>query len=86
MSQQLKKLTRKILAWGNNKATTYTPTHILNDHGQNILDAIEALLCIEEFLNSLPKGWLGKTSGDVGALNDFYISYGKAKKDKSDDK
>lgn len=25
------------------------------------------------FLDSLPKGWLSHTSGDLGALNDFYI-------------
>lgn len=27
-----------------------------------------------EFLESLPSGWLSKTTGDIGALNDFYCS------------
>ncbi len=30
------------------------------------------------FLDSLPRGWLAGTSGDVGALNEFYIKYRNA--------
>ena len=36
-------------------------------------DIYEALELAHVFLDSLPKGWLGKTTGDVGALNDFYL-------------
>lgn len=31
-----------------------------------------------EFLKSLPPGWLGKTSGDIGLLNDAYLTGNKA--------
>jgi len=27
-----------------------------------------------DFLDSLPAGWLGKTTGDIGLLNEAYIS------------
>lgn len=30
------------------------------------------------FLKSLPHGWLGKTCGDIGALNDAYLTGNKA--------
>lgn len=30
-----------------------------------------------KFLDSLPVGWLGKTTGDIGTLNDFYIESSK---------
>lgn len=33
----------------------------------------ECVQLAHDFLDSLPNGWLGKTTGDVGALNDFYI-------------
>lgn len=36
-------------------------------------ELLEAFKLAHEFLDSLPEGWLGKTSGDIGALNDFYI-------------
>lgn len=39
---------------------------------------IEALDLHLAFLDSLPKGWLANTSGDVGLLNDAYIATGKA--------
>lgn len=32
-----------------------------------------ALLLLLRFLRTLPTGWLGKTSGDVGLLNEAYI-------------
>lgn len=35
-----------------------------------LLEALELHLA---FLKSLPHGWLGKTCGDVGALNDAYL-------------
>ena len=38
-----------------------------------VKDLLESLELAHEFLDSLPAGWLGKTTGDVGALNDFYI-------------
>lgn len=38
---------------------------------------------IEGFLDSLPEGWLAKTSGDVGALNDFYCKLQKIDLEKS---
>lgn len=41
-------------------------------------ELLEALNLAHEFLNSLPEGWLGKTSGDIGALNDFYLTSRKA--------
>lgn len=37
-------------------------------------DLVEALTHAMTFLESLPKGWLAKTSGDIGALNDFYLT------------
>lgn len=38
---------------------------------QELLKAVQLAL---DFLDSLPSGWLGKTSGDVGLLNDFYLT------------
>lgn len=43
-------------------------------------EMLEALELINTFLDSLPEGWLGKTSGDVGALNDYYIKLREAMK------
>lgn len=34
-------------------------------------ELLKAVQLANEFLDSLPEGWLGKTTGDVGALNDF---------------
>lgn len=42
------------------------------------IELLEALELAHAFLNSLPRGWLGKTTGDVGLLNDFYIKSGQA--------
>lgn len=42
-------------------------------------DLLETISMIEKFLNSLPEGWLGKTTGDVKALNDFYCNLRKIK-------
>ena len=39
------------------------------------LELREALRLAHIFLDSLPPGWLGKTTGDIGALNDFYLKY-----------
>lgn len=33
----------------------------------------ETVALAHTFLDSLPQGWLGKTTGDIGVLNDFYI-------------
>ena len=41
---------------------------------------LASLKLAHKFLDSLPEGWLGKTTGDVGALNDFYIQSGRAMK------
>lgn len=36
---------------------------------------LEAALQLHlNFLDSLPSGWLGKTTGDIGLLNDAYIA------------
>ncbi len=40
---------------------------------ENLLTAVKLA---HAFLDSLPEGWLRHTSGDVGALNDFYLSPG----------
>ena len=45
-----------------------------------LVDYKEACEKFVEFLNSLPRGWLGKTSGDVGLLNDAYLQESKAKR------
>lgn len=37
-------------------------------------DLLASLQLAHTFLDSLPKGWLGKTTGDIAALNDFYIT------------
>lgn len=43
--------------------------------GRERLDKLECALKLHlEFLASLPPGWLAKTSGDVGLLNDAYIA------------
>lgn len=34
---------------------------------------LEAINLIDGFLDSLPEGWLGKTSGNIGLLNDYFI-------------
>lgn len=65
-------LAQTVQGWIDNHATTYTANAIMHDHAQTILDLLESVKLAHEFLDSLPKGWLGKTSGDVGALNDFY--------------
>jgi hypothetical protein len=39
-------------------------------------DLFEAFMLAHAFLDSLPEGWLARTSGDVGALNVFYIKSG----------
>lgn len=36
-------------------------------------ELLEALKLAHAFLDSLPEGWLAHTTGDIGALNDFYI-------------
>src|SRR5579859_1340843 len=56
----------------------YTPVDRANAtficHAVNsYVELIECLKLAHVFLDSLPRGWLGKTSGDIGALNDFYI-------------
>lgn len=39
-------------------------------------ELMKTIKLADKFLNSLPKGWLSKIQGDVGALNDFYLSEG----------
>lgn len=44
----------------------------LTESAPELLKSVEFAM---EFLDSLPKGWLGKVSGaDIGALNDFYLT------------
>ena len=43
--------------------------------GRHLFDALGLHLA---FLKSLPTGWLGRTSGDVGLLNDAYLASGRA--------
>lgn len=40
----------------------------------------ETIQLAEQFLNSLPEGWLANTTGDIGALNDFYLKLEVLKK------
>ena len=40
---------------------------------------IEIIKLADDFLNSLKPGWLAKTTGDVGALNNFYIALRQAR-------
>lgn len=37
-------------------------------------DLLESVELARTFLDSLPEGWFGKTSGDVAALNQFFIT------------
>jgi len=57
-------------------AITSWNTRACNMH-EELVEALEYAL---EFLESLPEGWLLKTSGDVGALNNFYCTAPKALK------
>ena len=41
-------------------------------------ELLEGLKLFMKFLDSLPEGWLGKTVGDIGCLNEAYIVSGKA--------
>jgi hypothetical protein len=41
-------------------------------------DYKEAADKFNAFLDSLPEGWLGKTSGDIGLLNDAFLAYSRA--------
>lgn len=36
-------------------------------------ELLETVRLAHTFLDSLPHGWLAHTSGDVGALNNFYL-------------
>ncbi len=39
------------------------------------IQKLEAIIVLAlQFFASLPRGWLGKTSADVGLLNDFYLA------------
>lgn len=40
-------------------------------------ELLKAFELAHAFLDSLPQGWLGNTTGDVGALNDFYVASSK---------
>ena len=50
-------------------AVIFCPLH---DAATDLLKSVQLAYA---FLDSLPEGWLSKTSGDVGALNDFYLLY-----------
>lgn len=65
----------QVAKWFNDNAklTATDLLYALAHMKANRDELLESVLLAHEFLDSLPKGWLGKTSGDVGALNDFYI-------------
>jgi hypothetical protein len=46
----------------------------VNAHGS----LVEAVKLGNLFLESLPSGWLGKTTGNIGLLNDFLIESKRA--------
>jgi len=46
----------------------------LRDAADRLEKTEKALELHLQFLASLPKGWLGKTCGDVGLLNDAYLA------------
>lgn len=50
----------------------------LNEHASLVMHK-EAAELFEQFLATLNKGWLGKTTGDVGLLNDAYLKLTAAK-------
>jgi len=50
---------------------------VVGDAAPELLAALKLHLA---FLKTLPPGWLGKTSGDVGLLNDAYLASEKALK------
>lgn len=61
---------------GRNVAVAYDPKD-----GPLLAAAPELLAALElhiAFLDSLNKGWLGKTTGDVGLLNKAYIKGSEA--------
>jgi hypothetical protein len=39
----------------------------------------EACELFVQFLGTLPKGWLGKTTGDIGLLNEAYLAQSRAR-------
>lgn len=41
---------------------------------QRCTDLEKTLQLYLDFLGSLPNGWLGRTSGDIGLLNEAYIA------------
>lgn len=43
-------------------------------------ELLKALKMHQDFLSSLPKGWLAKTTGDIGLLNDAYLVGVKAQR------
>lgn len=53
--------------------------HFVNEHAA-LEEYKEACEKFVGFPHSLPKGWLGKTTGDVGLLNDAYLQEAKAKR------
>ena len=55
------------------KGARFKPTETHNVFTPLEAEALEVIKIAHQFLESLPEGWLGKTTGDVGALNDFYI-------------
>ena len=57
------------------------PTHTKQCFTDLETELYEAFTLVHKFFDSLPKGWLGKTTGDIAALNDFYIKSGKIRKE-----
>jgi hypothetical protein len=51
-----------------------------NSHAA-LLEYKQAAELFEEFMATLPRGWLGKTCGDIGLLNQAYLTMRKAKHD-----
>lgn len=50
---------------------------LLRKQEREAIELRAALQLYLDFLGSLPKGWLSKTNGDIGLLNDAYIASGK---------
>lgn len=47
------------------------------DNSASHADLVKSVELARDFLASLPPGWLSKTNGDIGLLNDFYVSLTK---------
>lgn len=59
-----------LTAWRSSDPTSTADARLIAS-APELLNALQLHLA---FLASLPPGWLGKTSGDVGLLNDAYLA------------